>query len=290
MGLQIGHESLTVSTTALGFTAATVTPRARCALIINASTTDASVRWRADGTAPTSTSGSLLHPGMFFILRGEGNIRNIQFIRTGSNDATVTGAFFSDINDIAGYMHWSSVGSAGDPRIVPRGGTSTLADAASNAPSFLLESNGNPVAVIGRHFTFNGTTWDRIRGNIEGTALASAARTAETDSADITVYNNVGIMVFLDITVASGTGGLQTVVQLKDPVSGNYVNGNVWTAVTATGTRAHAHYPGAADAPAAAAGRISLADEQIVTRTMRIRVSPGDGSSYTYSVGYCLVV
>lgn len=62
------------------------------------------MRWRADLTSPTSSVGSLLRDGSSFVLRGESNVLNIQFIRTGSTDATVSGAFFSDIEDAVAYM------------------------------------------------------------------------------------------------------------------------------------------------------------------------------------------
>jgi hypothetical protein len=132
MGNQIGYENLTVSSTAVGFTATTVTRLARSAVIV---VEDADVRWRSDGTAPTSSAGTLLREGSSFIVRGEANILNIQFIRAGSVDAAVHGAFFSDLNDplthapIAQVTHGDVVHDAAD--------------------------DGNPVKIGGRALTGN---------------------------------------------------------------------------------------------------------------------------------------
>jgi hypothetical protein len=136
-------------------------------------------------------------------------------------------------------------------------------------------------------FALNGVTWDRLRNNNDVTALSSAARTATTSSADQTNYNARGLAVFLNVTAASGSGGLQVRVQGKDPVSGNYFNLNAApTAITATGQYAYALYPGAATA----AGDVQQTTQQVLPRTFRITVTHGDGSSYTYSVGYSLIL
>jgi hypothetical protein len=86
MGNQVGFEALTVSTTAVSVTKTTITPLVRAALFI---VTKAAVRYRGDGTAPTSSTGAPLWPGQVLPLVGEGTIRNAQFIRQDSTDATV---------------------------------------------------------------------------------------------------------------------------------------------------------------------------------------------------------
>lgn len=93
MANQIAYEALTVSTTALGPTAATVTPRVRSALFY---IKGAAVRWRADGTAPTATAGAPIEDGGNLPLVGEGTIRNIQFIRRDGVNATVHCVYFDE--------------------------------------------------------------------------------------------------------------------------------------------------------------------------------------------------
>jgi hypothetical protein len=134
---------------------------------------------------------------------------------------------------------------------------------------------------------WNGAGWDRVRNNQQGTLLASAARTATAAGADQTNYDGRGVVVFLNVTAASGSGGLQVVVEGKDPVSGTYQQINATpTAVTATGFRSYVVYPGAASGPQ---GDVTQTTQQVLSRTWRVRVVHGDGSSYTYSVGYALL-
>src|SRR5262249_33321353 len=138
-------------------------------------------------------------------------------------------------------------------------------DPQSNLMVALRDASGNPVkaqtvgdgvdaASIGLLATahgvlYNGTTSDRERANVNATLLASAARTSTTSVSDQTNYNGVGVLVWLDVTAASGSGGLQVVIEGKDPVSGNYVQLNdTPTAVTATGTKLYLLYPDAATA------------------------------------------
>lgn len=131
----------------------------------------------------------------------------------------------------------------------------------------------------------NGTTVDLQRGNVQGTALASAARTATTTSADIVNFNGRGILITLDVTAASGTGGLQVTVRAKDPVTGNYVQQNTApTAVVATGTTGIIIAIGATGS-----GALAQVTGQPIPRTFQVRVIHGDASSYTYSVGYCIL-
>ena len=81
----VGHEDLTVSTTAVSITTTSyvATPNAtRCIILVE----DADIRYSLDGSAPTSTVG---HPALqdsTFIIYGEG-IAASQFIRSGGSDA-----------------------------------------------------------------------------------------------------------------------------------------------------------------------------------------------------------
>lgn len=122
------------------------------------------------------------------------------------------------------------------------------------------------------------------RGNVEGTALVSAARVITTSSPDIILPNHKGIAAYLNVTVASGTGGLQTVVETKDPASGSYRQVNTTpTAITGTGLNVYSLYPGVGTAN-------TIGINHILGGHARIKVIHGDGSSYTYSVGYVVFV
>lgn len=118
---------------------------------------------------------------------------------------------------------------------------------------------------------------------LEGTALASLLRTAQVNSADLVNMGAKGVMVFLNVTQASGTGGLTLRIQGKDPASGTY--GNLLSAsaaVIATGMSIYLLYPGGASG-----GTQGVTGP--LPKTWRISVNVGDASNYTYSVGYCLI-
>lgn len=120
-----------------------------------------------------------------------------------------------------------------------------------------------------------------------GTALASAARTTTTQSADIDTTGFRGIVVFLNVTAASGTGGLTMRVRGRDPVSLSFANlVSDGSAITAVSIRS-LQFGGGGGASSATSGGGLLGG--LLPDTIRIEVSHGDASSYTYSVGYCLV-
>lgn len=139
----------------------------------------------------------------------------------------------------------------------------------------------------GNNYRYNGATWDRQRGNTEGTLLASAARTATTVSPIQTNHNARGVIVWLNVTLASGTGGLQVRVQGQCPVSAAVAGMNAApTAIIATGLVGYAFYPGSV---ATGAGIVQVSSVPL-PRTWQVSVTHADGSSYTYSLGYSLIV
>lgn len=137
----------------------------------------------------------------------------------------------------------------------------------------------------------NGTTWDPQQNNTQGTLLASAARTAVATSANQTNFNSRGVVVYLNITVASGTGGLKLAIQSVDPVSGNTVQHNVTpTAILTAGIYAYELGPGADTAGTAGARLVQERTSAYLPRVWNVLVQPGDATSYTYSIGYALLV
>jgi len=137
----------------------------------------------------------------------------------------------------------------------------------------------------------DGTNIRPMSGILEGTALVSAARTATTSVPVITNYTAKGIVVFLNVSVASGIGGLQVRIRFLDPVSGNPVAINAApTAIAAIGTFAYLVYPGAsATAPGAVTYNVVQVTPASITKNISISITHGDTSSYTYSVGYALL-
>lgn len=143
---------------------------------------------------------------------------------------------------------------------------------------------------------FNGATWERQRNNTTLNALSSAARTATTASSNITNYNARGCIFWLDITATPNnaeTVSLQ--LQAMDPVTTKFVTMTFFTAIVAssigatstTATFMYTTYPGAAETVAVTNHEVHAMP---VPRTFRVLMSHSGGGSWTYSVGYNLMV
>lgn len=157
----------------------------------------------------------------------------------------------------------------------------------------MSRSNGLDWSV--ENYLFNGNTSDLERNNTQGTLLASAARTATTTSPIQTNYNAKGIALFLTVPAASGTGGLQPVIQAQDPVTGNWVTltalPTAITASTLSGAVMYLYYPGITQATNYAGGvGVQQVVSTLLPRTFRAAVYHGDSSSYTYALGYALIL
>jgi hypothetical protein len=91
-GDAFAHEAITVSTNSIGGTAATYNPSgargAKCAII---STETSPIRFRLDGSAPTSTTGHYVAAGTMFTIYGGAQVAGLRMIRdtTAGSDATV---------------------------------------------------------------------------------------------------------------------------------------------------------------------------------------------------------
>lgn len=124
---------------------------------------------------------------------------------------------------------------------------------------------------------------------VSAVALASAARPATTQSADIDATGFRAVIFYLNVTAVSGTGGLQFTLRGRDPISGNFVwLGRTIANTTTTTSLAFCAGLGVGAVSGVTGGQggnigVPLPD------TIRIEVTHGDTSSYTYSVGYCLV-
>jgi hypothetical protein len=123
---------------------------------------------------------------------------------------------------------------------------------------------------------------NEINVNQDVVLLPSATRNATNYSTD---QNNLywrGLWAFVNVTQASGTGGLQFYIEGKDPVSGNYVQMSaelLSSPITATGIYCMLFYP----LQSAQGGNGSSVST--LSRTWRLFVQHGDSSNYTYSIG-----
>jgi hypothetical protein len=117
---------------------------------------------------------------------------------------------------------------------------------------------------------------------VEGTALASAARTASVDSSDLTNGFGKGLHLVIDVTAVAATPSITVTIQGKDALSGKYYTILASAAITATGTTVLKVHPGLTAAANAAAN-------DLLPRTWRVSVTNADADSITYSVGYSIV-
>lgn len=84
-------ETITVANSAIGCTAATANPSNAPGAVRAVMTLEtAQIRYRYDGTDPTSTVGHLLEIGETLVLEGADNIRRFKAIRTGSTSGALS--------------------------------------------------------------------------------------------------------------------------------------------------------------------------------------------------------
>jgi len=142
----------------------------------------------------------------------------------------------------------------------------------NNADGQAALTQGTP-GVIARLQLFNGTSFDRQRGNVEGIALASAVRAATTTSADIVNYNGSSATLVLSVTAVPGVDTVQMIIEGKDIASGAY-----YTLISSTAS------------PLLRTAAVAVTDiaTYILPRVFRVRVVHTGVGNFTYSVGYSI--
>ncbi|MBX3081709.1 MAG: hypothetical protein KF716_08735 [Anaerolineae bacterium] len=136
-------------------------------------------------------------------------------------------------------------------------------------------SNGATIGAVGL-FVTNNATADRLRNNHEMTVLASAARTAATNSSDQVNYNGRHITVTIDVTAGTGFSITPT-IKYKDSLSGKYVTLLAGASIVATGTVTLQVGPGLPDTT-------NLSANKPAPRIWRLEIAVADTTSATYSV------
>lgn len=144
-------------------------------------------------------------------------------------------------------------------------------------------ANATAPAVDDRLSLFNGTTWDRERGNTNVTVFASAARTATPAPFDGTNYNARGLHLVVDVTAAAATPSVVFTIQAKDEISGTFYTVLASAAITGIGTTILRAYPGLTAAA-------NLVASDVLPRTWRVIATHADADSITYSVGASLIL
>lgn len=118
-------------------------------------------------------------------------------------------------------------------------------------------------------------------------ALPLASRTVFTSTPTLSADGFKGLHWWLDVGIASGTGGLTVQIATVDPIFGGVIGGYIFgTAKTTTGLVTGFIYPGAeSNQFNAFVASLGL----VVPPRFRLSVNVGDASSYTYRLSYAFI-
>lgn len=139
------------------------------------------------------------------------------------------------------------------------------------------------IAEEARLWQYNGTSWEQARGNHSSTILASAARTATTNSMDQTNYNGRGLHLVIDCTAATDTPSIVFTIQGKDELSAAYYTILASAAITGISTTVLRVYPGLT----AVANTVA---SDVLPRIWRVNAVHADMDSITYRVGASVIL
>lgn len=114
------------------------------------------------------------------------------------------------------------------------------------------------------------------------TLLPSATRSAQVSTPFVSNYTLRGLIIVLNVTAASSTGGLSVTLQAQDPVSGTwYAWATLFTTVTTISLNSAVIYPVTfSGLNSAVATKIAAP----LPAVWRMTVFVGDSSNYTYSL------
>lgn len=182
---------------------------------------------------------------------------------------------------------------------------STVQGTNINNPNFVRMSDGNVSPAIyvqgdndislnmlgsnSRGQLFNGSSWDRQRGNIETlNLLTSGARTGNIATALQANHNCRGVYVVLKVTGVGATGGLKVIVRDRNAIWLTSQTANI----TAIGNYGFMFYPGIVETNSAtpSSGGVTWKVNGALPRSFDVLVSHADGTSYTYSLDINLIL
>ena len=125
---------------------------------------------------------------------------------------------------------------------------------------------------------------------VRGTLLASAARITSTATGSLDWSGYSAVIIYLNITVASGTGGIRPFLEYQDPVS------NEWRACIVPGSSAittAVMTPYVYGLKVSSGLSVSINAGSVmgipIGAAVRVNSTHADASSYTYSIGYELI-
>lgn len=162
----------------------------------------------------------------------------------------------------------------------------TVTRVGSTVPNVDTDASGLGHFIMAEQVALDGSGTPQQLGCTQiSTVFPSATRTATTISSVFENRNARGIALYLNVTAASGTGGLKAGILSYDPVSGN--KGTMFiasTLVTTTGTFVYVLYPGIGVSYGTFSANGVLLPEFVV------EVTHADGTNYTYSLAMELIL
>lgn len=169
----------------------------------------------------------------------------------------------------------------------PTGAVATDDGTNDNEPSSQIG-----LLINNRNYVYNESSFERMRGNTQGTLLPSLARTATTNSSNQTNHNAKGVVLMLNITnAAGGSDTLTLALRHIDPVSGenlNHVAAINVPAGTTSGLFRLIAYPGSTSNVSNPVFNANVG--VVLPRTWQASVIHSGVDSWTYSLSYQLIV
>lgn len=152
----------------------------------------------------------------------------------------------------------------------------TNADAIpTNTVGFGLDTNAI-------NYGFNGTTYDRVRNNVDSAAsilTLTAQAPGTVNSSDQTNFNGRGVKLGINVTADSaGTALVVVTIQGKDTVSGQYYTILSSASIAAVGFSTLTVYP-------AITATANVAASDVLPRTWRVSVTVSGAGTATATVG-----
>lgn len=156
-------------------------------------------------------------------------------------------------------------------------GTWSVGATLGQAAAAMTDALANPTVtqVGGANELFNGTTWDRQRGNITGNLIA-VGTTSTQSAVALTTYNARGLL--LQIQIASGTGTLTVAI---NGVTTNFSYNILTSAALTSGGNQLRVFPGAVAAS-------TLVANDIVPRSVTVTATVV--GTMSYGIDYVLTV
>lgn len=206
-------------------------------------------------------------------------------------DVTVNNAAGANAVNIQDGGNVISVDDAGASLSVDDAGDSLSIDFAGLVPEVVYATDEDS-ARLGLVTNPRPQLWNRIatdedgsfdleRNNCEEVLLASASRTATTNSMPQTNYNGSRLLLIVDVSGINATPIVTPTLQVRDPSSSNYFT--VWTASTGlAGVATTAYY----FADGASGGSFTeILAFGLPSRMWRTRMVHHDADAITYTVG-----